>query len=334
MVEKLIEKKIFYLKFFINPDCFTFLKYIFKKYPKVLIRSSFKILFRILRLNLFYNTNLNPWNLHIGSYKDERKINFLESKRIIAQKGEEWADPFLIYFNNQNYLFFENFEFKRNKAKISYTIIQNKKITKVHDALDLKDHLSYPFIWKEKNNLYLMPESARSKCIQIWKTDKSFKKWNIYKTLFKGISSVDTTFFDDKKGNRWLFINQSNDKYDDHNSELYIYKTDKKFNKIIPHDLNPVIIDSRFSRNGGNIFYNKNGLLIRPSQKNVSNFYGKGLNFRIIKKLTLKEYEEINYKSYNGDFKKNINGIHHFTKNNEIYATDLKYKQIMYNLLS
>ena len=328
------QNKKFSIKYFPNPNYFSLFYYIIKKYPKVLARKFSSLLFKILRLNLFYNSNLNPWNIHIGSYKDEKRINLLKSNRIIAPKGEEWADPFLISYRNKNYLFFENFEFKTNKAKISYTVLKNQNITKVYDALNLKNHLSYPFIWNEKNNLYLMPESAKSKCIQIWKADKDLKKWKVYKTLFKEKSCADTTFFDDKKGTRWLFINQSNDKYDDHNSELYIYKTDKKFNKIIPHRLNPVIIDSRYARNAGKVFYNKKGLLLRPSQKNIHNFYGKGLNLRIIKKLTLTEYEEIDYISLSADFKKDINGIHHFSKNNEIYVIDLKYKNLMYNFLS
>ena len=47
------------------------------------------------------------------------------------------------------------------------------------------------------------------------------------------------------------------DKYSDHNSELYIYKVvDDNFNKLIPHEKNPVIIDSRIARNAGKIFYN------------------------------------------------------------------------------
>jgi len=325
-------------KFFIkdspNPNYFILFNYILRKYPRVFVRKISSLLFRVLKLNLFYNSNLNSWNLHIGSYEDEKKINLSKSRRIVAHKGEEWADPFLVTYKDKDYLFFENFEFKTNKAKISYTVLENQNITRVHDVLNLKNHLSYPFVWCEKDNLYLMPESAKLKCIQIWKADKYLKKWKIYKTLLKGKSCADTTFFDDKKGNRWLFINQSNDKYDDHNSELYIYKTDKKFNKIVPHHLNPVITDSRFARSGGNIFYNKEGLLLRPSQKNIKNFYGKSLNLRIIKKLTLKVYEEVDYVSLNADFKKNINGIHHFSKNNKIYAVDLKYKNLMYDFLS
>ena len=64
-------------------------------------------------------------------------------------------------------------------------------------------------------------------------------------------------FFQIKKNNLWLFINKSIDKFKDHDSELYIYKVENNFDKFIPHKLNPVIIDCRFARNAGNLFYYK-----------------------------------------------------------------------------
>ena len=176
----------------------------------------------------------------------------------------------------------------------------------------------------------MMPECSKMKCIQIWKSKKFPKYWVPYKKLFKGESCVDTTMFDDKKGNRWLFINKSNDKYNDHNSELYIYKTDKKFIKLTPHKLNPVIVDSRYARNAGNIYYNKKGQIVRPSQRNTHNFYGRALNMRIITKLNINEFTEVDYISYNSDFKNNINAIHHITQNNNKYVIDVRYKKFLF----
>ena len=42
------------------------------------------------------------------------------------------------------------------------------------------------------------------------------------------------------------------------------HTADKKFSKLIPHKRNPVIIDSRFARNAGNIYYDKKSQIIRP----------------------------------------------------------------------
>ena len=68
--------------------------------------------------------------------------------------------------------------------------------------------------------------------------------------------------FIDNNGNKWLFTNKSIDKFDDHNSELYIYKVqDNNFENIEPHKFNPVITDCKTARNAGKIFYNHKGYL-------------------------------------------------------------------------
>ena len=59
----------------------------------------------------------------------------------------------------------------------------------------------------------MMPESGEKKNVVIWKSLNFPKKWILYKKLFIGQSLVDTTFFDNKNGDRWLFTNISDDKY-------------------------------------------------------------------------------------------------------------------------
>ena len=326
-------KKYTYLKERQNPNLFVLIIYILKKYPAAIVRKFFTFIFHFGTNKRLNELNYNPWNLHIGEY-DSYKSNLLKfSNRIIPKVNEAWADPFLISFKNKDYVFFENYNFKKNKGKISYGKIKDNRIIKVFDALDLNHHLSYPFLWKQKNNYFLMPESAEKKKVQIWKSKEFPKKWSPYKVLFKGESCVDTTIFDDKKGNRWLFTNKSNDKYNDHNSELFIYKTDKKFRKLVPHKLNPVIIDSRYARNAGNIYYNKKSQIIRPSQINTHNIYGKGLNLRIIKKISLEEFIEKDHYSFNSDSIKNISAIHHITQKNNRYVIDARYKKFLFYLI-
>ena len=317
-----------------NPNIFILIHYILKKYPIAVFRKILNIFMTMFNNNgRRSEPQYNPWNLHIGR-KDENGLHpFKSSTRIKPSNNQAWADPFLISKNKDDYVFFENWEFNKNKGKISYGKIEDNKILKIYDALDFKHHLSYPFLWNENNYFYMIPESGEKKCIQIWRTKNFPKNWVLYKTLFKGESCVDTTIFDDKKGDRWLFTNKSNDKYNDHNSELYIYKTDRKFNKLIPHKLNPVITDSRFARNAGNIYYNKQGLIMRPSQMNTHNLYGGALNIRIIKILNLYEFNEVNCNIYYPNFKSNISAIHHITQNNHKYIIDVRYKKLLFHLM-
>ena len=314
-----------------NPNVFLLLQYIVQKYPAAVMRKIIKTIIRLYQKNNRRpaEPKYNPWNLYMGKKNNKGLQPFNLSIRTKPNDNEAWADPFLISDKNNDYVFFENWEFHKNKGKISYGKVKNYKISKVADALNLAHHLSYPFVWKQNNYFYMMPESGEKKCIQIWRTKNFPKNWVLYKTIFKGESCADTTIFDDKKGARWLFTNKSNDKFNDHNSELYIYKTDKKFSKFKPHKLNPVIIDSRFARNAGNIYYDK-GLIMRPSQINTHNLYGRGLNIRIITKLNLNEFKEINYNTYYPDFKDNISAIHHISQDKNKYVIDARYKKLLF----
>tara|TARA_Y100001958_G_C21218293_1_gene543654 strand:- start:100 stop:414 length:315 start_codon:yes stop_codon:yes gene_type:complete len=101
----------------------------------------------------------------------------------------------------------------------------------------------------------------------------------------------------------------------------------------VPHKFNPVIIDSRYARSAGNIYYNKNSQIIRPSQINTHNIYGKGLNLRIIKKLSLDEFFEKDHYSFNSDYIKNISAIHHITQKNNRYVIDARYKKFLFYLI-
>ena len=90
-----------------------------------------------------------------------------------------------------------------------------------------------------------------------------------------------------------------------------IYKIENEFNKITPHILNPVITDCRIARNAGNIFYDNKNTIIRPSQINISDFYGGGLNLRKIQELNLEKFEyELDRMSH--DYRQGIAGLSAF----------------------
>ena len=306
------------VKIYRSPNFLTLLKYILKKYPLALFNKLF--------INNFYTRkNKNIWKLHIGKGNIEsRKLNDLV--KFQPPDGEYWADPFVLTFDNKNFVFFENYEFKNKRSKISTCEITNEKIIKVRDALKLDYHLSYPFVWKENNNFFMMPETAQKKRIEIWQADNFPSSWKLKKILFEGQSFADTTFFIDSLGNKWLFTNKSTDKFDDHNSELYIYKIlGDNFENIEPHKCNPVIIDSKVARNAGKIFYDHNGNLIRPSQMNISNIYGHALNINKIIKLSINEYVEEKLFTIKPGELTGVRGIHHISQERNFFILDACY---------
>lgn len=254
--------------------------------------------------------------------------NFLIQKIIIPPKNFFWADPFFFKHKNKKYVFYESYSYERKKGEIACGEFKNNNIINSKIILKKNYHLSYPFIFKENNNIFLIPETHQKKKLEIYKSVKFPFKWKLYSTAFNNISMVDTTIVKIKK-NIWLFTNQLEKDKDDFNKKLYIYKINNlKFTKIIPHSKNPVINELSGGRNAGNIFKIGNNI-IRPSQINKSDIYGYGLKLSIIKKINLNNYKEKLIKIILPK-NKNISGIHHLSKiNKNQYLIDvcLKYSK-------
>ena len=309
---------IYYNRFYKDPSLKYLLIYIFTFYFKIFMRIFNKLL-PIGRLNC--------WVLFFS------KGNFLDStlskiNPLSIPKKEFWADPFLYKHNNQLYVFFENYPYKTKRGKISVGKIAEMpdgeySVIDVQDVLDCEYHLSYPQIIEEDGEIFLMPETHQNKRLEIYRCTQFPYKWELYATSFEGEEIVDTTYFRDEKGDRWLLLNKGWT----HDAELHIYKIDSlKLKDIIAHKLNPVLIDCRKGRNGGAIFKYENGYY-RPSQINTHGIYGRGLQICKIKKLTLDEFEDEPVIEIEPNFRKGLIGIHHLHQLNDYFIFDGCYKR-------
>ena len=292
--------------------------YIFKFYSR-LFMHIFNKMFRLKRQDC--------WTLFFG------KGNFLDCDPAKLNpapmpKGVFWADPFLYEHENQLYVFFETLVYKTMKGKISAgKVIEdgkgNFKVIDVKDILDFNYHMSYPQIFKEEGEIFLIPETFENKRLSIYRCLDFPDKWELYSTAFEGEEIVDTTYFCDENGDKWLFLNKGWT----FESELYIYKIDSlKLENIIAHDFNPVFIDCRKARSGGAIF--KNGKdYYRPGQINTDGVYGRGLQINKIKKLTLDEFEDEPIATIGYNFRKGLIGTHHLHQYGNNFVFDACYQK-------
>ena len=297
----------------------TLLNYILKKYFFYLIKKFY---------TRFINVNRDVWKIYLIN---SNLTNFLSNKNIYKKTHTiapipnfESADPFIFQHNKIEYIFYENNDLILNKGKISCGILKNNKLSHIRDILNLNYHLSYPFIWKRKKHIYLIPECSQNKSIQIWKSVLFPYQWKLFKTIFKNEYCCDTTIITDSDNKNWLFTNKSNDPTNDPNNELYIYKIIGNFEKFIPHKLNPVITDCRTARNAGSLnFANK---MLRPSQINNSSGYGVGLNINKISLLNLENYNETIIKTIYPNKKTTAKSIHHISNLKSKIVIDVKEK--------
>jgi hypothetical protein len=309
----------YYKPLYRNPGLGPTLNYLWIFYP-----SLIKLIIQRV-ISKFNLRRTNCWVLYQGVG------NILHSplfrlKPIPLPKGVFWADPFLVEENGEEFVFFENFSYASGKGKISYGILSGNKLEGVKDALVKPYHLSYPNVFKENGDIYMIPETGQNKRLEIYKAIKFPDQWELYSTAFEGEIIADANYFIDNEGEKWMFLNKGTN--EDVNTELYVYKIDSlKLNSIIPHEQNPVKIDCRYSRNAGAIFEYE-GKRYRPSQLNIKGKYGFGLNINLIKKLTVEEYEEDQMVSILPDFFDNLSGIHHVSQGRNKFLVDVAFRSL------
>ena len=281
-----------------------------------------KILKKIL---IFFNLRINCWVLFYGKDKNLSNTSLSETVKFNPPKNKFWADPFLINDNDKKFIFFEEYCYKREKGEIKCGEILNKKLINVKTILAGAHHLSYPCVNKINGVYYLIPECSESNELNLYKSIKFPYSWEKQIRLFNNKKVVDPTIFQDKNNQIWLFVNTLNDE-NNYNSKLNIYKIEDNFLNLIPHKKNPVINNYSNGRGAGNIFYNKNGDLIRPSQNNTTNVYGGSLNISKIEVLNIENYKESVLKNIKPKFKFGLKGVHHYSEDKESFLIDGLFK--------
>lgn len=295
-------------------------RYCFYFYSMVLKKSWEKFGSRV------FSWRPERWSIFLGTgiFLNE---NLSSSAPLDMPSDEFWADPFLFKHKNSTYVFFENYSYRSRKGKISCGRIEGNGLIDIIDVLEFDYHLSFPYIFEENGEIYLMPESSENERLEIYRAIEFPRRWELYSTGFEGERVADAFFHTDENKQKWLFLNKQVASTSPMNSELYIYKVDSfKLNSLEPHAQNPVIIDARVARNGGTIFKHE-GKLYRPSQRNTDAIYGRALNINNIEKLTISEYSETTEQVVRPDFDKKLMAMHHVHQLGETYVFDAAYQR-------
>jgi hypothetical protein len=263
------------------------------------------------------------WTLYTGRGRID-DFDPSQAIEIPPTKGDIKADPFLFQHDGECYLFYEAYADGDHKAHIAVGRFNGDKVEPVGVALDCPHHLSYPFVFREGDDIFMMPETHQSRRVEIWRCTEFPLKWELYSTALEGQSAADS-ILTRHGGKWWLFTNLSDyHAYEDHCSELYIFEVDgPELKRVVPHKRNPVVIGSTVARNAGRIF-ERDGRIYRPSQRNAYGIYGYGLNIMEIEQLTLDDYRERCIRTITPDFKTGLLGCHHFDAAGGRYILDAR----------
>ena len=254
--------------------------------------------------------------------------SFSEFKEIIPPKDRFWADPFVIYKNQQYHIFFEEFLDFKNKGHLSVMIVDNNgSYSKPVKILERDYHLSFPSIFEFENTLYLIHGTIHNSnsYVELFKCEDFPFKWIHDRKLITNIPLVDTTmFFYNKKW--WVFACKAENDGTSQSNELMLFYSDNPLSKDWnPHPLNPIVSDITNARPAGKIFQ-MNDKIIRPAQ-NCFQIYGNGFSLNEIIKLNENEYEEKQLELFKPDWKNDLIGLHTFNHDHGCTVIDTRKKR-------
>jgi hypothetical protein len=234
------------------------------------------------------------------------------------------ADPFLFSHEGALHVFYEAYAYGESVAHIAVGRLDDGKLTRLGAVLQRPYHLSYPYIFRDGADIFMIPETHAAKRIEVWRCTDFPHSWELHATALEGVSAADSMLYR-HEGAWWLFTNISEYRdFQDHCSELHIFKTDgPSLRNLEPHRLNPVVLGSDTARNGGRIA-ESGGRLYRPSQCNAHGVYGFGLNIMRIEELNLENYREVCTRTIKPDFRSGLTGCHHFDSQDGAFVVDVR----------
>ncbi|MBW1649498.1 MAG: hypothetical protein JRJ44_02240 [Deltaproteobacteria bacterium] len=245
--------------------------------------------------------------------------NLKKGTRIKNPRNRFFADPFVITKEDKTVCYVEDYCYKQKRASITaIELINDKNYAILGTVIQEPFHMSFPFLFEYKKELYMVPETIKANSIRLYKCVKFPLKWEYQKDILTNISAADTMIFE-HNGKWQLLCNMNIAGQQDHCSTLYaFYNKSPLADNWTAHESNPLIFNSNIARNGG--LLNVSGKIpIRVRQKQGFNFYGKSLTLAKITDLSPSSFKEEEIGRIYPDFFNKIIGCHHI-HSNDVYS--------------
>lgn len=263
----------------------------------------------------------NTWNI---GFIEEGLEDTLYNKNptihwVKKRFNDRWfADPFILDVTDKEIIILaEEFAYNVRRGRIARLVIDRKSYEEVsyEIILDLPTHLSFPFIIRSNEKIYILPENSASGSSTIYEYDDNTRRLTpLYQVA--NIPFADATIFS-VNGDSFL----CSTKFPDTNSNsLNIYSFYMESFKV-GDEVATVEFPIICGRNAGEVFSIGNQLY-RPAQ-DCTLRYGHGV---LLQRITLEDdtwqFEEVN-SIYPSTFRYNL-GIHTFNNYKELIVIDAR----------
>jgi hypothetical protein len=179
-----------------------------------------------------------------------------------SPRGSFYADPFLWECKGRVFCFFEDYSYVSECGRISCgEVTAGCELVDVRPVLEPNYHLSYPFVFEDNGDMFLVPESAQNGTIDLYRATSFPYQWEYVRTMLDA-PGLDTTIVW-RDGLYWMFTSLSEPRGS--SVQLAALFSSSLTGKYEFHYQTPITSDIRLARCAGRVFEH-DGALIRPSQ--------------------------------------------------------------------
>lgn len=214
----------------------------------------------------------------------------LTRKHVTDRKSDFVADPFMVREGPDWYMFFEVMNSVTHKGEIGLAVSSDgfhwnyKQI-----ILTEPFHLSYPYVFKQGNEYYMIPESCQAYSVRLYKATDFPYKWQFVKTLLYG-NFKDSSIFR-HNGKWWMFTTDAYAVDGKINYALRLYYSNDLTESWSEKPDSPLMNVSPYVARCGGRVVTFNNKIMRYAQDTFINYGNQIRAFEIIK-LTVDDYEE------------------------------------------
>jgi hypothetical protein len=235
---------------------------------------------------------IDQWVIMTARHTGFNSLQWSMFQPIIPEKDRYWGDPFVVARDDRYYVFIEEKMYASGLGRIACLVLDREgRFLSNQVVLERPYHLSYPFIFEHDGGMYMIPETAAHRTLDLYRCVHFPDQWEFVKTLMKDIYAVDATLLQ-YENKFWLFANVKEQGGSSLDALHLFYAPEGPLtDEWTPHPRNPVVRGLGAARPAGRLFM-QDGKLIRPSQDS-SRRYGYALRFNRITRLDENDYAEV-----------------------------------------
>jgi hypothetical protein len=200
--------------------------------------------------------------------------------------AEFWADPFAVQEGEDLCLFVEAYDYRARRGRILSTRLSRGAWSAPVEAFAPEHHVSYPFLYREGQQLVCVPEQCQAGRLCLYEVDLARGTLGRELARILDFAGVDPVLFFDG-AHYWILATENRP---ERSGALFAFYADTLAGPYRAHAHNPLRVGPRWVRNAGTPFLHE-GALYRPTQDSRLR-YGHAVDLTRITVLTPDRFEQ------------------------------------------